>query len=337
MFDNLLRGINNSIPALGPVPSGVNLGGSTNNRQTTPTTRITYTDTGQVFRNQLTNQYDPVYRGSDGNLYNIASNGNYVRFMGTPINRPASRPTTSTSSQSSRPSTGAVASAPAPRATQPRNYTARELAEMHDINYDVDYILSLLNQGTDQYLENQRRNIARRQDEQLRAETGVFSEYLQSLRDGRSNAVATGMNKGMAAAQEVLALLGGQQIVSQGQRELGQEAIALLDEAELQRSRNPMLAQQEYNNIGQMLAQLGSTLNATDVQRYIGELAAQAELAAAQTMANAQVQASRYNPNLEYAQWIQQNYPSMFTSQIDANSANYINQLLAGRAALGGN
>jgi hypothetical protein len=178
--------------------------------------------------------------------------------------------------------TGASTSAPrasvaaAPAAPQPKIYTSDELAKMYGINYDYDYILNLLNQGSAKKRDEVLGQIDRDRANSLRSGQGMFGQYLDALRQTKSNAVATGVNKGTLAAQELMAMLGTQDKLSQEQLMMNQLSQKTFDEYATNASMNQSLAFTNSNAIKQYLGTLSSNLNANDVQRYAAELAAKA-------------------------------------------------------------
>lgn len=167
-----------------------------------------------------------------------------------------------------------------PAVSQPRIYTAKELAEMYGINYDYDYILGLLNNASDAKYNESQNEVKKMQLNNARQGAGTFATYLNALRQSKSNAVATGINKGTQAAQELSATLGSQQLLSANQTKLDQEVLKLIDLASTQRANNQVLAFDNYNKLGQYLGTLSTNLNANDVQKYVAELSAAAAASA---------------------------------------------------------
>jgi len=191
-----------------------------------------------------------------------------------------------------------------PAVSQPRIYTAKELAEMYGINYDYDYILGLLNNASDAKYNESQNEVKKMQLNNARQGAGTFATYLNALRQSKSNAVATGINKGTQAAQELSATLGSQQLLSANQTKLNQEVLKLIDLASTQRANNQVLALDNYNKLGQYLGTLSTNLNANDIQKYVAEMSA-AAAASASSSAGASYGGTS---SMSYLDSVMQNY-----------------------------
>lgn len=211
-----------------------------------------------------------------------------------------------------------------PAVSQPRIYTAKELAEMYGINYDYDYILGLLNNASDAKYNESQNEVKKMQLNNARQGAGTFATYLNALRQSKSNAVATGINKGTQAAQELSATLGSQQLLSANQTKLNQEVLKLIDLASTQRANNQVLAMDNYNKLGQYLGTLSTNLNANDVQKYVAELSAAAA-------ASASSGGGSYSApsNASFLDTVGQNYINGLYKNPDQRT--YVENLLLGR------
>lgn len=113
--------------------------------------------------------------------------------------------------------------------------------------------------------------------------------YLDAMRkQAAMNSVQSGATQGMNAANQLSAMLGMSQQTSGDATALAQEQRALADQqaaAQAAATRQAL----EYANAQKLaLGTLGSNIYATDAQKYIGELGANAQLEAANTAASAQ-------------------------------------------------
>lgn len=187
----------------------------------------------------------------------------------------------------------------------PKLMTAAELAELYGFNYDYDYILNMLNEGTDMYLNEMTEKAKKLQGDSLRNQSALYQQYLDTLRATRANAVNTGINRGALAAQELSQYLLAQQQIGTSQSDFNSKMYDLYNEAITERARNKETARQQYNQLGNALMSAAANLNANDVQRYAADLGAAAQIAAANASANAATkQAAIQAQNNSYINWL---------------------------------
>ena len=183
--------------------------------------------------------------------------------------------------------------------------TAAELAELYGFNYDYDYILNMLNEGTDMYLNEMTEKAKKLQGDSLRNQSALYQQYLDTLRATRANAVNTGINRGALAAQELSQYLLAQQQIGASQSDFNSKMYDLYNEAITERARNKETAREQYNQLGNALMSAAANFNANDVQRYAADLGAAAQIAAANASANAATkQAAIQAQNNSYINWL---------------------------------
>lgn len=180
------------------------------------------------------------------------------------------------------------------KANQPKLMSASELAELYGLNYDYDYILGVLNEGTDAYLKEMTEKAKQIQQDTLRNQVGLYYQYLDALREQRANAVNSGINRGTQAAQELSQYLMSQQQITQQLSDSNAEIYDLYNKAITEKAKNKYTALQDYNTLGTQLMSGSAQLNANDVQRYTADLGAAAQVASANATARAQENAARY-------------------------------------------
>lgn len=180
-------------------------------------------------------------------------------------------------------------------AAQPRLMSAAELAALYGINYDYDYILNMLNEGTDMYLNEMTEKAKKLQGDSLRNQSALYQQYLDTLRAARANAVNTGINRGALAAQELGQYLLTQQQIGQSQSEFNSNIYDLYNQAITERAKNKETAYDKYNALGQALMSASANLNANDVQRYAADMAYASQLAYSNAYAKAAATSAQNN------------------------------------------
>jgi hypothetical protein len=165
--------------------------------------------------------------------------------------------------------------------------SAAELADLYGINYDYDYILNMLNEGTDAYLNEMTEKVKQVQSDNLRNQSALYQQYLDTLRKSRANAVNTGINRGALAAQELGQYLLTQQQIGSNQSDINQKIYDLYNAAITEKAKNKMTALDKYNALGTAFMNAGASFNANDVQRYAADMGAASQIASSINNANA--------------------------------------------------
>jgi hypothetical protein len=263
----------------------------------------------------------PIYTDGKGGYYYINGNSTVkltdaqVKFLSGKIHEPvpinsSNNSNNSNSSNSSNSSTTNYLSSSlggltdvgvdrseidAIKANQPKLMSAAELAELYGLKYDYDYILGVLNEGTEAYLNEMTEKAKRIQQDTLRNQVGLYYQYLEALREQRANAVNSGINRGTMAAQELSQYLMSQQQITNALSESNANIYDLYNQAITEKAKNKYTALQDYNQLGTSLMNGSVQLNANDIQRYAADLGAAAQIASANAAAKAQVNSSRVN------------------------------------------
>ncbi len=146
------------------------------------------------------------------------------------------------------------------------------LGDMYGLTYDYDKILGLLNKATtDAY--------AAREQESKQAENTFYknlmdtqSTTLDTLRQAQAAAVATGASRGIAAANELSAILGMQEGSTDEANLLANATQNLAGEKQADMSKNASSALDTSNAIKQAIANMDLTKYGYDVQKLLGDL-----------------------------------------------------------------
>ena len=180
----------------------------------------------------------------------------------------------------------------------------KSLGDIYGIDYDKDAILSLLNGATKAQYDAQRQTTQETTDDFYNQMSASQAGLLDTLRSNQAGAVATGASKGMAAAQELSALLGLQATNTQGATDLANAKNKLDAEEAAAYAANTKTALDTSNSLKQAIANLDSTKYGYDTQGYASELdytaalkAVLGEIIQSQNSANATI--ANANANLE--------------------------------------
>ena len=166
------------------------------------------------------------------------------------------------------------------------------LGDLYELDYDRDTIEKVFNQGTDaQYALMQKENqIA--QNQYANNQFANQQSAIETLRQQRNEQIASGMARGLNAAQEQGTVLGLQQEGAAGALELANKQQLAADEIAAAYAENVVKALEEANAVKQAMAGISAQLYEADMLGYTGELSA-----AAQMDANA---SNRYGSELGY-------------------------------------
>lgn len=152
------------------------------------------------------------------------------------------------------------------------------LGELYELDYDRDKIEQVFNQGTDaQYALMQKENqIA---ENQYANQTFANQQAaIEALRQQRNSQIASGMARGLSAAEEQGTILGLQQESQAGALELANARQLEADKIAAEYANNVVKALQEANSVKQAMAQVGAKLYEADMLGYTGELSAMAQM-----------------------------------------------------------
>ena len=158
------------------------------------------------------------------------------------------------------------------------NLSGIGLGDLYELDYDRNKIEGIFNQGTDaQYALMQKENrIA--ENQYANNQFANQQSAIESLRQQRNSQIASGMARGLNAAQEQGTILGLQQDASAGALELANQRQLEADKIAAEYANNVVKALQEANSVKQAMAQVGAQLYEADMLGYTGELSAAAQM-----------------------------------------------------------
>lgn len=180
-----------------------------------------------------------------------------------------------------------------PREPDPWYYSGDEIASRFGIENDYDTL-------RDEYQDVAAAKIAESESmfQKLQGSLGrqnlaTYDQYLSDLRHGKQTAAVTGAAKGLQAAEQIGSVLG----MGQQQSEIAQSGYDMTRELALAKGvameEAQTFARQAHQKIAQHLSNVGMQYEANDINRYIGELSAQAQEEAARLQAQGSVSASK--------------------------------------------
>lgn len=152
------------------------------------------------------------------------------------------------------------------------NQNGYGLGDIYQLDYDRNKIEQIFNQGTDaQYALMQKENqIA--QNQYANNQFANQQSAIESLRQQRNSQIASGMARGLNAAQEQGTVLGLQQEAASGALELANQQQLEADKIAAEYANNVSKALQEANSVKQAMAQVAAQMYEADMLGYTGEL-----------------------------------------------------------------
>lgn len=159
-----------------------------------------------------------------------------------------------------------------------RLMTGQEMADLHGLDYDPDTYYNLIKQGTEadvkytDYLSRQMNEASMYDD------TKTVNSYLDSIRNNKAEALASGATAGARAAQEVLANQAAITSYADKQNDVASQRYDTVSQALMEDAQAKLTARDYFNSLAQSLATDALTLYATDAERYAGEQAMYADI-----------------------------------------------------------
>lgn len=152
------------------------------------------------------------------------------------------------------------------------------LGDLYGLDYDRDKIESIFNNATDKKYEVMKRENEIAQNQYANNQFANQQSAIESLRAQRNEQIASGMARGLNAAQEQGTILGVQQESAAGALELANKQQLAADQIAAEYAENVIKALQEANSVKQAMANVSSALYEADMMGYTGELNAAAQM-----------------------------------------------------------
>ena len=146
------------------------------------------------------------------------------------------------------------------------------MGDLYGINYEQDYIRKLLDDATAAEYNAKRQEFAATERGYYDQLYDAQSTALDTIRANNSAAVASGASKGMAAAQQLAAVLGLQQESVGAATDLANQRNELAAKEAAAYSENANTALNTSNTLKQAIQNADLTKYGYDTQNYVGEL-----------------------------------------------------------------
>ena len=146
------------------------------------------------------------------------------------------------------------------------------MGDLYGINYEQDYIRKLLDDATAAEYNAKRQEFAATERGYYDQLYDAQSTALDTIRANNSAAVASGASKGMAAAQQLAAVLGLQQESVGAATDLANQRNELAAKEAAAYSANANTALNTSNTLKQAIQNADLTKYGYDTQNYVGEL-----------------------------------------------------------------
>lgn len=150
--------------------------------------------------------------------------------------------------------------------------SAKELADLYDINYDMDTIRNLYDNAT-----NAKYDLLSK--ERLQAENDFYTNnananatLLDTLKKATSSAIATGASRGLAGAEQLGLMMEQQQAITDEATNLAQERANMADEIAAEKAENIIKALEYSDSLKKALATNSANIYVADTDYDIGEL-----------------------------------------------------------------
>ena len=184
------------------------------------------------------------------------------------------------------------------------NLMGLEMGDKYGITYDRQQILDILNKAAQAQYDFKNQEYQQTENRFYGNLLTTQGTALDTMRRAQAAAVATGATRGMAAANELSAVLGLQQEGVGAATELAQERNNLVSEHAANMAENENTALTTSNTLKQAIAQLALSKYGYDTQGYIGDLdymAALKDIEASMYQADKTLEGVKYNADANVA------------------------------------
>ena len=150
--------------------------------------------------------------------------------------------------------------------------SARELADLYDINYDMDALRSIYDNATDAKYELLSKELEQSENDFYTNQANANATLLDTLRKATSSAIATGASRGIAGAEQLGLMMEAQQEAVAGATDLAQQRANMADEIAAEKADNIIKALEYSNQLKQNLINASTNIYSPDTQYDVGLL-----------------------------------------------------------------
>ncbi len=156
-------------------------------------------------------------------------------------------------------------------------WSNQELADLHNLNYDLSNYYDLIKAGTSAAVEAGKYRSEQANNATLQNNTEEVASYLDSIRNNRAESLAKGATLGAQAANDVLNTVNSLKGFSDQQTKTAQQRFDLVDELLQEDAAAKITANQYFHNLARNLYKDSMTLYENDTDRYGQDWATNAE------------------------------------------------------------
>lgn len=150
--------------------------------------------------------------------------------------------------------------------------SARELADLYDINYDMDAIRNLYDDATAAKYELLSKERLQAENDFYTNNANANATLLDTLKKATSSAIATGASRGLAGAEQLGLMMEQQQAITDEATNLAQERANMADEIAAEKAENIIKALEYSDSLKKALATTSANVYVADTDYDIGEL-----------------------------------------------------------------
>ena len=150
--------------------------------------------------------------------------------------------------------------------------SAKELADLYDINYDMDAIKKIYDDATNAKYALLSKELEQGENDFYTNNAQANATLLDTLRKATSSAIATGASRGIAGAEKLGLMMEQQQAITEEATNLAQERANMADEIAAEKAKNIINALEYSDNLKKTLGNLSSNIYSADTQYDVGLL-----------------------------------------------------------------
>lgn len=154
----------------------------------------------------------------------------------------------------------------------PTMKSAKELADLYGLTYDKDAIASIFNSAVEKEYDTRYAQQGISENNYYDQMASLQNTALDSIRQQQSQAIQTGANKGMQAANQLSAILGISQQAGENATQLAQSRGLLAKEHGAAQAKAAQDAMSYYDQMGLSLGEIAKQLYSYDVQQQAAQL-----------------------------------------------------------------
>ena len=150
--------------------------------------------------------------------------------------------------------------------------SAKELADLYDINYDMDAIKKIYDDATNAKYALLSKELEQGENDFYTNNAQANATLLDTLRKATSSAIATGASRGIAGAEKLGLMMEQQQAITDEATNLAQERANMADKIAAEKAENIINALEYSDNLKKTLGNLSSNIYSADTQYDVGLL-----------------------------------------------------------------